>query len=266
MRSTSPAGTRSPTAGNHLAGPIGSQVNCAHPGPCPKIGGGHWGQRIPLLTFLLGCLALLGWLYVTGADEISRSILRRGAKALLLLPGLFAIPAFFLFQIGQDLLPEHAASTFSYLFWLVGAVLFEEIFKQRASRLAGSGIQIFALVSLFGIFELAFLKPLYFLGLSASEPEAFVLQLLLLPAVAMHFLTAAIYAFHLRQRPALQFSVCAAIHIAFNLAADASAALPDWLWIASIVPLLGGTFLLVPKRGEAHRGNWGWRPEEANRD
>ena len=143
-----------------------------------------------------------------------------------------------------------------YLAGVIGLVFVEEAIKFRAARLRKSGIQAFALVSLFGIYELALIKPVLMRGMNGSANEMFWLQSSLLPALSLHVLTAAIYAFHFRQRPATQFAICAGLHSLFNLAADQSHIVGPAIWLATIIPLAVVTWWLVPERGSAKRGYW----------
>lgn len=149
----------------------------------------------------------------------------------------------------------------AYLLGLVGIVIFEEAIKLRAAHLQACGIHTFALVSLYGIFDLALIKPVFMWGVSAKGAEIFWLQASLLPALAMHVLTAAIYAFHFRQKPMVQFAICAVIHLLFKIAGDQIGVVSDTVWLASLVPLVAVTLWLVPDKQSADRG--AWRPEDA---
>ena len=201
-------------------------------------------------------MALGGWLLCTRADETSMSILRQSVWSILLFPALLAIPLGIAAFMADFVLVNLVSPAFLYLAGMIGLVLFEEVIKFRAARLRRSGIQAFALVSLFGIYELALIKPILMWGVSASGTELFWLQASLLPAVALHVLTAAIYAFHFEQSPAKQFLACAGIHFLFNLAADNSGAVGDPIWLATILPLIASIWLLIPRAGSARRGSW----------
>jgi hypothetical protein len=169
---------------------------------------------------------------------------------------LISIPLLVLAFVTNLLLFEITHPLLSYGAGLMASALFEEAIKLRAAKLETSGIRAFALVSLFGIFELAFFKPLVIWDIKASGEEIFWLQALLLPALAMHVLTAAIYAFHFRNRPVVQFAICVTIHFSFNLIADYSSIVSPLAWLMSIFPLAGLAWWLVPKRGSAERGRW----------
>lgn len=206
-----------------------------------------------MMTVLLGCLIFLGWLLLTRADRTSISILRDSMWNLLLLPFLLAIPLGVVIAMGELAIERILGPAQTALLPLIAIVVFEELIKLRASQLRESGIQVFAYVSLFGIFELTFFKFLYFWDVSGSATELIWAQLSALPPVAMHTLTAAIYAFHCRQNPLRQFAICAVIHIVFNLLAGSVA---DQIWLASIVPITAATLWLIPKRGTTKRGEW----------
>ncbi len=204
----------------------------------------------------LGCITLGGWLLFTRADETGVSILRQSLWSIVILPTLLAIPLAIAALIADIALGNFLPPALLYVGGLIGLVLFEEAIKLRPSRLRRSGIQAFALVSLFGIFELALFKPVLTWGVSASATEIFCLQSSLLPAVVLHVLTAAIYAFHFRQSPKTQFAICAGVHFLFNLTADQSDILDCPIWLATIIPLAAAVWWLVPKKGSIKRGNW----------
>lgn len=193
---------------------------------------------------------------MTGADNTAKALLRTASWSLVLFPVLISIPmAIFLFFF-DFLFNDVMHPLLIYGAGLVIFVLFEEAIKVRAAKIETVGIRAFALVSLFGIFELALFKPLIIWGTKASGAEAFWIQTSLLPALAMHVLTAAIYAFHFRDRPLMQFLICAAIHFSFNIIADQSSAISPLAWLATVIPLAALSWWLVPRRGSAKRGKW----------
>lgn len=210
---------------------------------------------ILLVTFLFGILALTGWTFVTLPSDPSFTVLKRSLWIALLFP-LLSLPFEGAVAGLKLLLTEVSRPKIVYAVDLLLFVFFEEAFKLWAARKEKSGIRAFALVSLFGIFELIFIKPFLMINVQAVGLEIIWLQLFLLPAVFMHFLTAAIYAYFLREKPFIQFSVCAAIHAAFNLAADHIYMFGDATWIASVIPMGVATWLLVPRRGSSKRGSW----------
>jgi hypothetical protein len=221
---------------------------------CPHRGG---AKAIAFITFLFGLLALLGWLFLTSADATAVHLLRRSLWYFVVVPLLLSLPLGLIGVIGG-----HMDLTASALLSLALLVAFEEALKLWASRSETSGIRIFALVSLFGIFELMLVKPLI-LNIPAGDIERLLYPASAVPAVFLHVLTAAIYAFHWRNSPGVQLIVCAAMHFAFNLVADQ----PDWvsapLWLVSILPLAGATWLLIPKAGSERRGSWSL-PQQGN--
>lgn len=214
------------------------------------------GKAMPFVTFLLGCIVFFGWLLFTKADETGISILRQSLLWFLLLPILLLIPLAIAASIVDLALADILPPALRYVATIFGMVLFEEAIKLSAARDRRSGIQAFALVSLYGIYELALIRPFMVWGVSASENEIFWFQISVLPAMALHVLTAAIYAFHFRQSPAIQLSICSGIHFLFNIAALQSNIAYSPIWPATIIPLAAAAWLLVPARGSMKRGDW----------
>lgn len=200
-----------------------------------------------LVTFLIGLVVLLVWLYPTGADKTALRLLGQSGWFFVLAPLVVVVP----WSVLMVILGEPV-----WLPWWLGVlawVLFEECLKLWASRSESSNIRAFALVSLFGIWELMLAKPIFWL-FGASEGWALGAEVAMaVPAVFLHLLTAAIYGFHFRARPELQLALCSVAHFAFNIAATLAA---DWTFVASALIMAPATALLVPSKSSARRGEW----------
>jgi hypothetical protein len=184
------------------------------------------GATYALITFLVGVILLLGWLYATAPNPRSGAILR---KSLL----LFALPIM-LFPGG----------------WLLhlgmwASVACEEGLKAFASTREQNRTDRFWLVALFGIWELTLDKP--FWGLVLAQPIANwdrvqiigLVYATALPAL-MHTVTASIYAFAFARRLWPAFIASWAVHWTFNEAVhyfdlSVSAAIFETIILASIL-------------------------------
>ena len=205
---------------------------------------------IAVLTFLSGIAALLGWLFLTGADATAMRLLRRSLWYFVVVPILLGIPLIAIAAIGG--LTDFPMSPYVAMAFYVAI---EEALKLWAARSQTSGIRIFALVSLFGIIELMLAKP-FLIDLPTGEVEHLLALAAMVPALFMHILTAAIYAFHWRDRPHVQLMACLAVHYGFNFLAMQDLLFADAWWLATLIPLIGATWLLIPPRGSEKRGSW----------
>ena len=198
-------------------------------------------------AFLIGLIALLVWLYPSGADTTALGLLRRSVWFFVLAPLAVFIPWGFLsLALGEQ----------TWILWWIGilaTVIFEECLKLWASRSENSGIRAIALVSLFGVWELMLVKPFLFLAATAQGWALGAELAMAIPAVFLHVLTAAIYGFHFRKRPELQFAICCAAHFGFNVAVSFAV---DWQLIVIALMLPAGTVLLVPSKHSTKRGHW----------
>ncbi len=161
------------------------------------------GATYAVITFGVGVILLLGWLYATTDNPRSWVILQ---KSVL----LFALPIMFL-PVGRLLLPVGMWAT----------VAWEEGLKAFASTREQNRVDRFWLVSLFGIWELTVDKP--FWGWVLAQPienwdRVEVVGLVYATAlpVLMHTVTAAIYAFVFANRIWAAFIVAWAVHWTFN--------------------------------------------------
>ena len=158
-----------------------------------------------ILTFGAGLLALSTWIYLRGFDRAARSILIIGLLYLLLADLLGAT----LSLIGS--LGLSAENEWSVLTLVLLIPLVEEGVKVRAAKSRTFPSETFALVSLFGIYELMLGKPFSMIG--AQEWYEFLTAI---PAFAMHLVTASIYAYHFKGNHRLKFATCFVVHAGFN--------------------------------------------------
>ena len=156
-----------------------------------------------LMTFLVGLLTLLGWIYATYDNPRGIKILK---KSLLLfgLPIIFAPSQFVVLHIGM---------------W--AWVACEEALKAFASTRERRSIDRFWLVSLFAVWELTLSKPLWGLVLAQSAANSGRLEIVGLVYAAalpvlLHLVTAAIYAFGFSRRLWAAFTASWAVHFTFN--------------------------------------------------
>jgi hypothetical protein len=161
------------------------------------------GATYAVITFLVGVILLLGWLYATAGNPRCGIILKK-SLVLFALPMIFTPGGWLLANVGM---------------WAV--VAFEEGLKAFASTREHNRVDRFWLVSLFGIWELTLDKP--FWGLVLAQPMANwdrveVIGLVYATAlpVLMHTVTASIYAFAFDKRIWPAFIASWAVHWTFN--------------------------------------------------
>jgi hypothetical protein len=156
-----------------------------------------------VITFLVGFILLLGWLYANAANARCGAILGKSVW-LFALPIMFLPGAWIALHLGA---------------W--AAVACEEGLKAFASTLERSRTNRFWLVALFGIWELTLDKPFWGLVIAHSQESWDRLSMLgfvyvtVLPAL-MHLVTAAIYAFAFERRLWAAFLASWVVHFAFN--------------------------------------------------
>lgn len=161
------------------------------------------GATYALITFLVGVLLLLAWLYATAANPRSGAILRKSVL-LFALPIMVFPGGWILFHLGM---------------W--ASVACEEGLKAFASTRERNRVDRFWLIALFGIWELTLDKP--FWGLVFAQPIANwdrveiigLVYATALPAL-MHTVTASIYAFAFDKRIWPAFITSWAVHWTFN--------------------------------------------------
>jgi hypothetical protein len=165
------------------------------------------GVTYGLMTFLVGVIFLLGWLYATAGNPRRAAILKKSLW-------LFALPIIF---TPGGWLGAH--------FGMWAVVAFEESLKTFASTREQNRNDRFWLVSLFGIWELTLDKP--FWGYFLAQPIANwgrlevsgLVYATALP-VLMHTVTAAIYAFLFERRIWAAFIASCLVHASFNWAVE----------------------------------------------
>lgn len=165
------------------------------------------GAVYAFVTFLVGVVLLLGWVYATAGNPRSGAMLR---KSLL----LFAVPIM--------LAP---AELFQFPLGMWALVACEEGLKAFAATREQKRVDKFWLVALFGIWELTVDKPFWGLVVAQSGENwdrlaiAGFVYATALP-VLMHVVTAAIYAFTFERRLWAAFIASWFVHTAFNEAVE----------------------------------------------
>lgn len=194
-----------------------------------------------LLTSVPGAIAFAVWFFFAGTGPIAFGILRKSAV-------YFGLAIIANGVIGYEF--DDVSDRWLYLLLVP---LVEEVFKLFSSYSERSFIRAFALVSTYGVWELFLDKSLLFAIYDHSAALMVLAHMgVALPAVFLHLITAAIYAFRFRGRPELQLAICLLTHVAFNAAATVS--LP--LALISLFPLGLIALLLIPARGTSKRGAW----------
>lgn len=173
-----------------------------------------------LMAFLFGLVALLAWLYATGGKRWSLRLMWIG-----LLYGLFASLLNALAELASVLVSGGLNDWWFGIEAILLGPIIEELVKSHAARSQKIAVHSFALVCLFGIYELMLSKPV-----TMSEPfgwTAFVEALDTVPALTMHILTGAIYSFAFTNKRVKKIAICTLIHAGFN-----------GLWVAELYDLL----------------------------
>ena len=202
-----------------------------------EIGRTNYDDVIAVLTFFFGVIALLVWLYVARLNTSTRTIMLSGLWYFLLAIVLGGLAEFF------TMLAVRNAQAAIYIDFIILAPLIEESVKVRAAASCKSPTQIFALITLFGIYELMLVKPLSMLD-ATHWSEAITA----IPAVTMHIVTATIYAFHWDTNLKKQFAGSASIHAGFN-AIILTAATNSVFVLALLIVLIAfvvASYLLTP--------------------
>jgi len=193
------------------------------------------GATYAVITFTLGIICLLGWLYANVDNPRCAPILKKSLWCILL-PLLLTPARFFTFPLG-----------------LWALVAFEEGVKAFASKREVEPQNKFWLVSLFGVWELTFDKPFWGLVVaqSAESWDRVALIGLVLATtipVVMHAVTAAIYAFWFRGRLWLAFATSWVIHTVYDESVDYFGLSPtvQLIQVALLIMLLTGLMLGQP--------------------
>lgn len=188
-------------------------------------------QFYAVITCVVGMILLLAWLYMTTDNPRSTPML---LKSIL----LFVLPCVGLAVISPSLVH------FPLSLWI--GTLVEELLKLVAARSEKNQVDRFFLVTLFGIWELTWAKPVWGLSHAVLLVDSTNLQLAGLSAagliaVLMHAATAEIYAFRFQGRILLALATSWLIHTAF----DESVLLFGVSLIAQSLQLLVLTILFV---------------------
>jgi hypothetical protein len=143
--------------------------------------------------------------------------------------------------------PGSTLSGVPVIVFILMLVLVEEFLKMSAARTEHRGFDKFALVMLFGIFELLLAKPVgpFFGGELLGEWSRWGLigaTVGGLLALLMHSVTAAIYAYQFPERPFVAMLTCFAVHAIYNLVVLISSAN---VWVAGVLAILLGTALAL---------------------
>lgn len=194
------------------------------------------------MMFLLGMLAFIAWAWTMGLQANSIGMLKVSAVYFGLGSLLAAFPIVAL-DFATTGLGKPVVSAWTLLLAFVVA---EELLKFLAARTQTTPKNAFAIVTLFGVYELMLSKPLtmllqgnWYLGLEIDT-------LFALPALALHGLTAGVYAFNSRHQPLRQLAVCILLHAAFNSLAEGLIfpMASDWWILLLTIPMLALTGLL----------------------
>lgn len=137
---------------------------------------------------------------------------------------------------------------------VMSAALFEELLKIMAGKTYKIPQNTFAVVALFGIYEIAVSKPLMMLWENDVGINSVSEALLPIPALFFHTLTAAIYAFPRPPQPLLKFTLCFGLHTFMNMLVFWE--VRDWLLVLLAVPL-GGMTLAIWRCGWSKAENSG---------
>jgi hypothetical protein len=171
-------------------------------------------KLLSLTLFGGGLVSLLVWLLMVMDGGRAPGLLRKSV-VFFLLPGslMVVIPL---------LIPPFAVGPATFFGILAAAVLIEEFLKVSAARSEARPADKFALICLFGIFELMLAKPLGPLiagGLFGEWSRLGIVGFAAggLLAMLMHTTTAALYAFRFTARPWLGLLSCFALHLIYNL-------------------------------------------------
>lgn len=199
-----------------------------------------------LMTLLLGILAFVAWACAMGVQARSIDLLRISSLYFGFGSLLLAFPI----VVMDVAITDSGYPVLNSWVMLLVFVFSEEILKILASRSQTNPTDSFAIVTLFGIYELLISKPFvmtfngdWSIGLNTGA-------LLALPSLAFHSLTAAIYAFVGRDKPVSQLATCIGLHTALNAFASGLIfpTVPLWWFVLLFIPLAVITVLLWRRR------------------
>lgn len=199
-----------------------------------------------IITVLIGILCLVIWLYFTDADATAIRLLWTCLLYMLAAEMVAAI-----LSITVDLAFPLNEWTLLGIDIVLLAPVFEELAKVLACRSLRAPLHRFALVCLFGIYELMLSKP--FTMEQPFSMHGFFESLGAVPALGVHGLTAVIYAFYFTGAHWRQWTIGVAVHVANNalvfFAGEQAAQIYAALCAVAILALF-------PWTDEAKRGRW----------
>jgi hypothetical protein len=197
-------------------------------------------------TFLIGALCLTVWLYLTDADATAIRILWTCLLYMLAAEMVGAI-----LSITVDLAFPLNEWTLLGVNIVLLAPVFEELAKVLACRSLRAPLHRFALVFLFGIYELMLSKP--FTMEKPFSMHGFFESLEAVPALGVHGLTAVIYAFYFTGANWRQLTIGVAVHCANNALAFFAGVQAAQIYAAACAVAI---LALFPWTDEAKRGRW----------
>lgn len=162
-----------------------------------------------IITFLIGTMCLVIWLYFTDADATAMRLLWVCLLYMLAAELMTTILSF-----GIKMIFSPSALTLFGIQIVLLAPVFEELAKLQACQSLTRPLHRFALVSLFGIYELMISKPF-----AMEQPfsiQGFFEAFGAIPALFTHILTAVVYAFYLHGARWHQLVIGIAIHATYN--------------------------------------------------
>lgn len=199
-----------------------------------------------IITFLIGTMCLAIWLYFTDADATAIRILWTCLLCMLLA------------EVGAAIFSFTTTLVFDLSEWaLLGinlvlvAPIFEELAKFLACRPLREPLHRFALVCLFGIYELMLSKP--FTMEQPFSMHGFFESLEAVPSLFVHGLTAMIYAFYFTGARWQQLMIGIAVHAANNALVFFVGVLAAQIYAAACIIAVVALF---PWTDEAKRGRW----------
>lgn len=199
-----------------------------------------------IITFLMGALCLVVWLYLTDADATAIRILWTCLLYLLateLVEAILSFTADFTFDLNEW--------TLLGINIVLLAPVFEELAKVLACRPLREPLHRFALVCLFGIYELMLSKP--FTMEQPFSMNGFFESLEAVPALFVHGLTAVIYAFYFTGARWRQWMICIVVHATNNALVFFVGPQAAQIYAAACIVAV---IALFPWADKAKRGRW----------
>lgn len=199
-----------------------------------------------IITFLIGTLCLAVWLYLTDVDATAVRILWTCLLYMLAAEFIAAILSF-----TTTMVFEFTEWTLLGINLVLLAPIFEELAKVLACRPLREPLHRFALVCLFGIYELMLSKP--FTMEQPFSMHGFFESLEAVPSLFVHGLTALIYAFYFTGARWQQLTIGIAVHAASNALVFFVGVLAAQIYAAACIVAIAAFF---PWTDERRRGRW----------